>query len=118
NCNFKRTLLTLAVVTFAASTFLAQAQKIDIPCDTIRIVDPYPPGGSTGNLARLVGQKMSPDLGKSVIVENIGGASGNIGSAQVARAAPDGCTLLIGNDATHTGNYHLFKDLPFHPIED
>ncbi len=106
--------LALALTGMAVSPAFAQA----IDCEPIRIIDPYPPGGSTGNLARMVAEKMTADLGRTVIVENVGGASGNIGSARVARSAPDGCTLVIGNDATHATNYHLFPDTGFHPIDD
>lgn len=111
---------SMAIALAMAATFYAQAAAAasSITCDPIRIIDPYPPGGSTGNLARLVADKMSKDLGKTVVVENLGGASGSIGSARVARSKPDGCTLVIGNDATHATNYHLFPDMPFHPLED
>lgn len=104
----------LALTTFAAPVAFASA----IDCEPIRILDPYPPGGSTGNLARLVAEKMTKDLDRVVIVENLGGASGNIGSARVARSKPDGCSIVIGNDATHATNYHLFPETGFHPIDD
>lgn len=95
-----------------------QAAAVDLPCKAVRLVEPYPPGSATGILARIVAEKMTADLGKTVIVENRPGASGNIGSSLVARAAPDGCMFLMGTDATHAANYHLFKSLPYHPIKD
>lgn len=107
-----------AAALILTGAYIAPAIASEIKCDPIRIIDPYPPGGSTGNLARLVADKMARDLDKTVIVENIGGASGNIGSARVARSEPDGCTLVIGNDATHATNYHLFPDSSFHPLRD
>ncbi|MCK9510911.1 MAG: tripartite tricarboxylate transporter substrate-binding protein [Pigmentiphaga sp.] len=97
----------------------ASAMAADFPCDTVRLVEPYPAGGgATSIIARMVADELSNDIGKTVIVDNRPGASGNIGSAFVARAKPDGCTLLIGTDATHAGNYYLFKDFPYHPVND
>lgn len=97
---------------WAGSAFAA------LSCSTIRIVEPYPPGGSTGVIARMVAERMTKETGVPAIVENRPGASGNIGSAYVARAKPDGCTFLIGTDATHVGNYYLFKNFPYDPIKD
>jgi len=108
----------LAALLLASATGGLAAAQTAPACDTIRLIEPYPPGGSTGVVARIVAQKLSADLGQTVIVENRPGASGNIGSAYVAKAKPDGCTLLIGTDATHAGNFYLFKDFPYHPIDD
>lgn len=88
------------------------------PERTVRIVVPYPPGGSTDALARLLAQKMTVTLKQPVIVENRAGASGNIGADHVAKSAPDGYTLLLGTDATHGTNSHLSKQFPYDPIRD
>lgn len=84
----------------------------------LRIVVPYPPGSTTDLIARRVGEKLRVSLNKTVIVENRSGASGNIGSAFVAQAEPDGNTIVMGTSSTHVGNYFLFKNMPFHPIDD
>lgn len=88
------------------------------PDKPIRLVVPYPPGASTDAMGRIVGQAISGPLGQTVVVDNRGGASGNIGSDHVAKAAPDGYTLLLGTDATHAANYHLSAAPTFHPIKD
>ena len=69
------------------------------PEKQLTIVVPYPPGGSTDVLGRILAQSMSKDLGQAVIVENTGGAGGTIGAAKVAKASPDGYTLLFHNMA-------------------
>jgi tripartite-type tricarboxylate transporter receptor subunit TctC len=88
------------------------------PDKPIRIVVPYPPGASTDAMGRMVGQAISGPLGQTVVVDNRAGASGNIGSDHVAKAAPDGYTFLLGTDATHAANFHLSAAPPFHPIKD
>ena len=88
------------------------------PARPIKLVVPYPPGASTDGMARLVGQKMADELGQPVVVDNKGGASGNIGSDFVAKSAPDGYTFLLATDATHSSNPHLFKNFPFDVIKD
>ena len=99
-----------------ACTSAALAQGF--PSRPIRLVVPYGPGASTDTMARLVGQKVSEDLKQPVIIENRAGASGMIGADFVARAAPDGYTILLATDATHSGNVHLMKAPPFHPLRD
>jgi tripartite-type tricarboxylate transporter receptor subunit TctC len=84
----------------------------------IRIVNPWAPGGTADILSRTLAEKMQASLGQPVIVENKPGASGNIGSDQVAKAKPDGYTLLVGTMSTHTMNPALFKSMPFRGIDD
>jgi tripartite-type tricarboxylate transporter receptor subunit TctC len=91
------------------------------PTRTITMVVPFPAGGGTSLLARILAERMTPELGQSVIVENVGGAGGSIGVAKVARAPPDGYTLVFGNWASNVGSgavypvdYDLLKD--FAPI--
>jgi tripartite-type tricarboxylate transporter receptor subunit TctC len=99
---------------------LAGAQAQTYPSRQITLVVPFPPGGSTDVTARILAEKMRPILGQPIIIENVGGAGGSIGVGRVARAAPDGYTIDIGQWDTHVGsiiynlNYDLQKD--FEPI--
>jgi tripartite-type tricarboxylate transporter receptor subunit TctC len=79
---------------------------------------PYPPGASTDTVARAVAQKLSDTMGQQVFVENRAGASGNIGADYVAKSAPDGYTILLGTDATHTTNVFFGKNFPYDPVKD
>ena len=88
-----KTLLRSLVVVFALVPFSAHAQY---PSKPIRWIVPFPPGGSTDLLARVVGAKLTEEWGQQVVVENRGGAGGTLGAAEAAKAAPDGYTLLMG----------------------
>ncbi|UVC07704.1 tripartite tricarboxylate transporter substrate binding protein [Rhizobium sp. TH2] len=88
------------------------------PERTIKMVVPFAAGGSTDLVARLVADKMSNLLGQQIIVENVGGAGGNIGAAQVVRAEPDGYTILMGTVATHALNPLILKTKPYDPEKD
>lgn len=90
----------------------------EYPNKPLRMVVPYPPGASTDSLGRIVAQKISVSLGQPVVVDNRGGASGNIGSDFVAKSAADGYTLMVGTDATHTANLFLTAAPTFHPVKD
>ncbi|CAM3862151.1 Bug family tripartite tricarboxylate transporter substrate binding protein [Bordetella tumulicola] len=99
----------------AATTFVipfsAQAQSADgYPEKPIRLIIPYPPGGATDVIGRIVGQHLSEKIGGQVVIENRGGAGGNIGAAEVARAEPDGYTLLMGALTSHSVMATLEKD--------
>ncbi|MBB5215380.1 Bug family tripartite tricarboxylate transporter substrate binding protein [Parapusillimonas granuli] len=96
-------------------TFASAAEPY--PNRPITMIVPFPAGGPTDIVARVVGQKLSEDLGQSVIIDNKPGASSVIGAGQVARAAPDGYTLLL-NYSGHVINPFLKKDLPFDPLRD
>lgn len=95
----------------------AHAQT-DYPTRSVRLVVPFPAGGTTDIVARLVAERLQTALGKPVVVENKAGASGNIGIAEVVRAAPDGYTLVLGSPQTLTINPQLFANLPFNPQKD
>jgi tripartite-type tricarboxylate transporter receptor subunit TctC len=88
------------------------------PERTIKMVVPFAAGGSTDLVARLVASKMSNLLGQQIVVENVGGAGGNIGAAEVARAEPDGYTILMGTVATHALNPLILKTKPYDPEKD
>ena len=84
----------------------------------VTMVVPFPPGPALDLVARLVGGKISDALGQTVVVENRSGANGTIGSSLVARAAPDGYTLLAATAGTHVTAVHLMKQLPYDPLKD
>jgi tripartite-type tricarboxylate transporter receptor subunit TctC len=113
----RRFLLAIAV-TLLAGTAGVEAQTY--PSRTITIVVPFPPGGSTDAVARIMAERMQPLLGQPVIIENVGGAGGTTAVGRVARAAPDGYTIDIGQWDTHVGSviYKLSYDLEkdFAPI--
>lgn len=96
----------------------AQAPAENWPSKPVRIVVPYPPGGSTDALTRRLALQLSANLGQQFIVENRSGASGMVGTEQVSRAAPDGYTLALGNNATHGLNQLLSKRKLVDPIAD
>lgn len=107
-----RTLLFGCIATAAAS--IASAQSLDnYPTRPVTIVVPFPPGGGTDVGARLVAQKLSLKWGQPVIVENRGGAAGRLGADVVAKAKPDGYTLLVGNVGTQSVNPALYKQMPY-----
>ena len=111
-------LIAATVLVVSAALFGAHAQTF--PSRQINLIVPFPPGGSTDVAARILAEKMRPVLGQPVIIENVGGAGGSIAVGRVARAAPDGYTIDIGQWDTHVGsiiyniNYDLQKD--FEPI--
>ncbi len=112
----RRTILGLAIGSLIASVFPAAAETF--PERTITLVVPFAAGGSTDLVSRLVAASMSKTLGQQVIVENVGGAGGNLGAGQVARAEPDGYTILMGTVATHALNPLMLKTKPYDPVED
>jgi len=95
----------------------AQAQAA-FPTRPVTMIVPFAAGGSTDIVARLVGQKMSELLGQSVVIENRGGAGGNVGSTAVARATPDGYTILMGTISTHALNPAILKTVTFDAVKD
>ncbi|MEY2688075.1 MAG: hypothetical protein RL375_2273 [Pseudomonadota bacterium] len=88
------------------------------PSKPIRIVVPFPPSGTTDILARALAPELQKALGVAVVVDNRPGAGGNIGAAEVAKAAPDGYTFLMGTVGTHAINAALYARLPFDPVKD
>src|SRR5690349_7840719 len=100
----RRFLLWIAGLAFAAC---ANAQSF--PARTVTLVSPFPPGGSTDAIARIMAQRMSASLGQTVIVENVGGAGGSIGARRVATAKPDGYTFVIGQWDNFVANGAVYK---------
>ncbi len=110
---FRRAALIAAFVLAAGAAF---AQSY--PSRPIRLVVPYPAGGPTDLLGRVIAQRLGDNLGQPVLVDNRPGASGNLGSELVAKAAPDGYTLVLGNNATHATNESLFPNMPYATLRD
>ncbi len=107
--------LIAAALASAASIDAAAQQYPDRP---VRIVNPWAPGGTADIFARALAEKFTQSFGQPYLVENRPGASGNIGSDLVAKAKPDGYTLLVGTMSTHAMNQTLFKSMPFHGVDD
>ena len=115
----RRDLLSATAGLCAAAALLpvpARAQQY--PASPIRIVVPFAAGGTTDIVARLVAQSLAEELGASVVVENAGGGRGTLGVVAVARAKPDGYTLLLGSASSLTLNPALSKNVPFRPTSD
>jgi tripartite-type tricarboxylate transporter receptor subunit TctC len=108
----RRTLLALPLPLLAAP---ALAQTPPWPQRAVRLVVPFPPGGTTDVLARALSAKWQEAWGQQVVVDNRGGGGGVIGTDAVFRAAPDGYTLVFGNNQTHASNGALMRDLPYDP---
>ena len=106
----KKSLIAVLVAMSATGTF-AQTW----PARAVTMVVPFPPGGGTDTGARIVAQQLSKKWGQPVVVENKGGAAGQIGSESVAKARPDGYTLLMGNIGTQAINPVLYPKLPYNP---
>jgi tripartite-type tricarboxylate transporter receptor subunit TctC len=103
-------------IVFALAPILTAAQTY--PTKPIRLIVPFPPGGTSDILARVVSQKMSEGLGQAFVVENRAGATGTIGAAAVAKAAPDGYTILSGSSGTSVIAQQLYRNLNFDPVKD
>jgi tripartite-type tricarboxylate transporter receptor subunit TctC len=114
----RRMALGLVLMATSALVFGGEAQAQEFPDRSVTLVVPFAAGGSTDVVARIIGQKMSDDLGQQVIVENVAGAGGNLGADRVARAEPDGYTILMGTVATHALNPLILKTKPYDPERD
>jgi tripartite-type tricarboxylate transporter receptor subunit TctC len=110
-----RTLKTVLGLVFAATAALAQAQTW--PAQTIRLIVPFTPGTGMDTIARTVSPRLSERLGQPVVVQNMPGASGNIGADAVAKAGADGYTLLMGANTMLMAS-QLYKQVPFDPVRD
>src|SRR6478672_10897624 len=109
--------LGLAAALCAGSSAAAIAQN-NYPTKAVRLIVPFPPGGSTDIIARLVGQKLGERLGHEIVIDNRGGAGGTIGTEIAVRANPDGYTLTMGTTATHAIAAGLYSKLLYDPIDD
>ena len=111
----RRELLALASASLLPAAASAQAAW---PTKPVRIVVPFAPGGTTDILARALAPELGKAFGQSFVVDNKPGAGGNLGAAEVAKAAPDGYTLLMGTVGTHGINASLYPKLPYDPVKD
>jgi tripartite-type tricarboxylate transporter receptor subunit TctC len=112
----KTTLRLAAALAFAALSGLAGAQAF--PTKAVKIIVPFPPGGGTDILARPIAQKLSEKWGQPVIIDNRGGAGGNIGTKAAADATPDGYTIILGVLGTHAVNQSLYANAGFDSTKD
>jgi tripartite-type tricarboxylate transporter receptor subunit TctC len=108
----------VAAACMTAIMVAAPAQAQNYPTKPVHIIVPFPAGGSNDIIARLLAQKLSSSLGQQVLVENRGGAGGNIGAESVATSAPDGYTLLLTAPGPLTANAALYENLRFNPVKD
>ncbi len=115
--------LALALASLSSLAIDSAAAQVStdaaaFPNRSIKIVVPFPAGGPSDVLARMIGQKMSEDWGQPVVIENRVGANTVLGAQQVAKAAPDGYTLLMAIDSTLTMNQYLYRNPPYDPFTD
>ena len=106
----------LAAVVVALAALPAIAQPAAWPAKPIRYIVPFAPGGTTDIIARVVGEKLSVALGQQIVVDNKAGQGGSVGSAELARAAPDGYTIGGGTISSHGINATLYDKLPYDPV--
>jgi tripartite-type tricarboxylate transporter receptor subunit TctC len=110
-----RALLCAPLALLPGATF---AQNADYPARPIRFIVPYPPGGGTDAVARIVARRLADEIGQHIVIDNRGGANAIVGTQTAARAAPDGYTLVLGVPASLTVNPLLHRDLPYDPLRD
>jgi tripartite-type tricarboxylate transporter receptor subunit TctC len=111
--------IALALAASVISPSLAQTPTTQTwPTHSVRLVVAFPPGGAADLLARLISQSLTETLGQPVVIENKGGANGNIGGEAVARSAPDGYTLLMSSGSMVAINPHIYASMPFDPAKD
>src|SRR6267378_4504442 len=107
---------TMLLVAMALSSGNVLAQSY--PTKPVRIVVPYTPGGTVDIVARMIGERLTETLGRTFVIDNRAGASGNIGAELVAKAPPDGYTLLMSSAAPLAANPAFYPKLPFRPLKD
>jgi tripartite-type tricarboxylate transporter receptor subunit TctC len=103
---------------FSLAIAAAQAAAQSYPAKPVRMIVPFPAGGATDIVGRLIAQKLSESFGQQVIVDNRGGAGGTIGSDVAAKSPPDGYTMLLGTSSTHAVAPSLYSKLPYDPVKD
>jgi tripartite-type tricarboxylate transporter receptor subunit TctC len=112
-----RTICTIAALAaLCAGTPGASAQSY--PTRPVTIVVPFPPGGGSDVVARIVADPIAADLGQTVLVENVSGAGGTTGTTRVANAAPDGYTMILAHTGTHAAAVPMYSNLKYHPLND
>jgi tripartite-type tricarboxylate transporter receptor subunit TctC len=116
--NRNRRLTTLACLAALGGAVLPARAQAKWPSKPITYVVPFAAGGTTDVLARMIGQRLSQMLGQPIVVDNKPGAGGNVGSAFVAKAPPDGHTILGGTISSHSINVSLYPNMPYDPVKD
>ena len=111
----RRAALALAL---AAQCLAGGALAADYPSKAIKLVVPYAPGGGADSVARIVAKKVSENIGQAIVIENKGGAGSIVGTEVVAKAEPDGYTLLLGQSGPISINPAVYKTLPYDPVKD
>ena len=106
----------LAAAALALAPLVALGQSF--PAKPVKLVVPFPPGGSLDNIGRLLAQKLSDSWGQPVVVENRPGAGGNVGADAVAKSSPDGYTVVMGALSTHAVNPSLYPKMPYDAVKD
>ena len=107
-----------ALAAIAGLVVAPQARAQDFPSRPVTIIVPYPAGGPVDTVARLIARNATAELKQSILVDNRGGGAGVIGSVAVARAEPDGHTLVLGTNQTHATNQSLLKNCPYDAVKD
>src|SRR5512139_3562208 len=102
----------------ASALFLSCAHAQTYPSRPVKLVVPFPAGSATDQIARVVGHELQSALGQPFVVENKAGAQGGIAAAEVAKAAPDGYTLMVTTNTPQAANVSLFKKLSYDPVKD
>src|SRR5687768_6077722 len=113
-----KALLQCAAAAVVALSWMQNAAAQTFPAKPIRIVVPFPPGGTSDILSRTIGEKLTAEWGQQVITDNRPGAAGNIASELVAKSKPDGYTLYVNTVGTHAINPAIYTGLPFDAIRD
>jgi tripartite-type tricarboxylate transporter receptor subunit TctC len=116
--NGRRSMLCALLFSLVAGVSAQTVSAQTYPTHSIRLVVPFPAGGTTDILARAVAQRLTETLGQSVVVDNRAGAGGNIGSDIVAKSTPDGYTLVMGTVGTHAINPSLYTHMPYDHVKD
>ena len=107
-----------ALLAVIAALWSSAVYADSFPAKPIRLVVPFAPGGSTDLVARMLAERMGPLLGQTVTVDNRGGAGGTLGADLVAKATPDGYTLLMGTVSTHGASPAIYRKIPYDPVKD
>lgn len=113
-----RKMMAILPLTACAVLPMGAVAAESFPDRPIRLIVPFGPGGGTDVLGRMLAERMSEGLGQTVVVENKPGAGGSIGTSEVAKAKPDGYTILLGTSSTHGINPALYSDLPYDAVKD